>query len=248
MPALRPEPRFDSGGVLDRWEAPLDPRRIRAWRRRILYKRTVWRLTFGLASTLKRALDVAGSACAILAFSPIFLASAILVKLEDGGPITFRQTRVGQGGRPFKMLKFRSMVPNAEAVKAKIMADNKHGLDGVTFKMADDPRVTRVGRILRKYSIDEFPQFFNVFFGEMSLVGPRPSLPQEVTRYKAWQLRRLKVKPGITCLWQIGGRSDIDFEGQVRLDLEYIASESLWTDLKILLKTVPAVISGRGAY
>ncbi|MBK8013881.1 MAG: sugar transferase [Deltaproteobacteria bacterium] len=234
--------------MLDRWETPLDPRRIRAWRRRLLYKRIVWRLTFGLASSVKRALDVLGSACAILTFSPIFLASALLVKLEDGGPITFRQTRIGRGGRPFKMLKFRSMVPNAEAIKAKIMADNKHGTEGVTFKMADDPRVTRVGRVLRKYSIDEFPQFFNVFFGEMSLVGPRPSLPQEVTRYKAWQLRRLKVKPGITCLWQIGGRSDIDFEGQVRLDLEYIASESLWTDLKILLKTVPAVISGRGAY
>jgi lipopolysaccharide/colanic/teichoic acid biosynthesis glycosyltransferase len=146
------------------------------------------------------------------------------------------------------MFKFRSMVVGADKMKDALLEQNQHGSSGVTFKIKSDPRITRVGHFIRKYSIDEFPQFFNVLLGHMSLVGPRPSLPREVIKYKAWHLRRLKVKPGITCLWQIGGRGDIPFEGQVRLDLEYIASQSIWGDIVILIKTIPAVIAGKGAY
>ena len=211
-------------------------------------KQALWRLTFGLAESLKRFIDILGSLAALLLFSPVFIATTIAIKLEDGGPIYFKQMRVGRGGKLFPMMKFRSMVVDADKMKDALMSQNQHGDRAVTFKVKDDPRVTRVGRVIRKYSIDEFPQFFNVLLGHMSLVGPRPSLRREVTRYKAWHLRRLKVKPGITCLWQIGGRGDINFEGQVRLDLRYIASQSLWGDVVILIKTIPAVIAGKGAY
>jgi lipopolysaccharide/colanic/teichoic acid biosynthesis glycosyltransferase len=145
------------------------------------------------------------------------------------------------------MVKFRSMVLNADDLKAALLAQNESG-GGVLFKMKRDPRITRVGRVIRKLSIDELPQLFNVIRGEMSLVGPRPALPQEVQRYAQTDRVRLEVKPGITCLWQIGGRSDIDFHGQVRLDVEYIRAQSVWLDLGILLKTVPVVLLGRGAY
>jgi lipopolysaccharide/colanic/teichoic acid biosynthesis glycosyltransferase len=155
---------------------------------------------------------------------------------------------VGAGGRLFGMWKFRSMVVNADQIKDQLLAENQHGNAGVTFKMKNDPRVTKVGKWIRKLSIDEFPQFYNVLRGDMSLVGPRPPLPREVAEYQASHLRRLRVKPGITCLWQIGGRSEIDFEGQVRLDLEYIRSSSVFFDIAILLKTLPAVIFGKGAY
>lgn len=239
---------FDPEQIVQHWERPADLRQIRRWRRRLAYKKLIWRATFGLAESMKRGLDVAGSSAAIAAFSPVFFATAVLIKIEDGGPILFRQDRVGRGGRLFKMIKFRSMVPNADKLKDTLLKDNQHGGEGVTFKMKEDPRITRVGRFIRKYSIDEFPQFFNVLFGDMSLVGPRPPVPREVAKYKAMHLRRLAVKPGITCLWQVGGRAEIDFEGQVRLDLQYIASESVWTDIKILLKTVPAVLKGEGAY
>lgn len=239
---------FDPEDVLTKWEQPADERQVRRWRRRLAYKKLIWRGTFGLAETTKRALDIAGSMAAIAAFSPIFIGTAVLVKLEDRGPVLFFQDRVGRGGRLFKMIKFRSMVLNADKLKDQLLQANQHGDEGVTFKMKDDPRITRIGKIIRKYSIDEFPQFFNVLFGDMSLVGPRPPVPREVARYKAMHLRRLAVKPGITCLWQVGGRSEIDFEGQVRLDLQYIASESVWTDIKILLKTIPAVLRGEGAY
>lgn len=241
-------PAFDADRVIAKWEQPGDLRQVRRWRRRLTYKKLIWRATFGLAESTKRALDLAGSAAAIVVFSPVFLGTAVMVKLEDGGPILFLQDRVGRGGRVFKMYKFRSMVVDADRLKDQLLTANQHGDEGVTFKMKQDPRVTRIGRIIRKYSIDEFPQFFNVLFGDMSLVGPRPPVPREVAKYKAMHLRRLAVKPGITCLWQVGGRSEIDFEGQVRLDLQYIASESVWTDIKILLKTVPAVIRGEGAY
>jgi exopolysaccharide biosynthesis polyprenyl glycosylphosphotransferase len=238
---------FDPEQVVQHWERPADLRQVRRWRRRLVYKKLIWRTTFGLAETIKRGMDIAGSLAAIGVFSPIFVGTALAIKLEDGGSIVFRQDRVGRGGRLFKMIKFRSMVPNADKLKDQLLAANQHG-EGVTFKIKDDPRITRVGRFIRKYSIDEFPQFFNVLFGDMSLVGPRPPVPREVARYKAMHLRRLAVKPGITCLWQVGGRSEIDFEGQVRLDLQYIASESVWNDVKILLKTVPAVLKGEGAY
>lgn len=238
---------FDPEEVVRHWEQPADIRQIRKWQRRLVYKKLLWRATYGLAGSIKRAMDIAGSLAAITAFSPIFIATATLIKLEDGGPIVFRQNRVGRGGRLFKMIKFRSMVPNADKLKDELLKQNQHD-GGVTFKMKDDPRITKIGKYIRKYSIDELPQFFNVLFGEMSLVGPRPPVPREVAKYKAMHLRRLAVKPGITCLWQVGGRAEIDFEGQVRLDLQYIASESVWNDVKILLKTVPAVLKGEGAY
>lgn len=233
---------------LEHWSQAQDPWTIARWRRRIFFKQLAWRFTFGLAETLKRGLDVLGSLFALLVFSPIFIITSLLIKLEDRGPVYFKQMRVGRGGKLFPMMKFRSMVPNADKMKDALLAQNQHGDAGVTFKMKGDPRITRVGHVIRKYSIDEFPQFFNVLLGHMSLVGPRPSLPREVKRYQAWHLRRLKVKPGITCLWQIGGRGDINFEGQVRLDLQYIASQSLWGDIVILIKTIPAVIAGKGAY
>lgn len=239
---------FDPEKVVQHWSRPADLRQVRRWQRRLVYKKLIWRATFGLAETVKRGMDIAGSLAAIGVFSPVFIGTAVLIKLEDGGPILFLQDRVGRGGRLFKMIKFRSMVPDADKLKEKLLAANQHGQDGVTFKLKDDPRITRVGKFIRKYSVDEFPQFFNVLFGDMSLVGPRPPVPREVARYKAMHLRRLAVKPGITCLWQVGGRSEIDFEGQVRLDLQYIASESVWNDLVILLKTVPAVLKGEGAY
>jgi lipopolysaccharide/colanic/teichoic acid biosynthesis glycosyltransferase len=165
----------------------------------------------------------------------------------DGGPIIFAQTRVGLHGREFKMFKFRSMRVDAEKQLAGLLAANKHA-NGVTFKIKKDPRVTKIGYWLRKYSLDELPQFYNVLLGDMSLVGPRPPVPREVALYTLADRRRLAVKPGITCIWQISGRSEIDFPGQVRLDVNYIESQSLGKDIKILVKTPKAVVFGPGAY
>ncbi len=216
-----------------------------AWRGRL--KRVGWRATLLFSYGLKRVLDLAVSLSALLLGSPIFLLTALLIKIEDGGPIFFQQQRVGYRGCLFGMWKFRSMVTNAEEIRRKLEAQNEMQ-GGVTFKMKHDPRVTRVGRFIRKYSIDELPQFWNVFVGDMSVVGPRPSLPREVAEYQPEERQRLLAKPGITCVWQVSGRSNIDFQGQVRLDLEYIRSSSLWTDLSLLARTVPAVVLGKGAY
>jgi lipopolysaccharide/colanic/teichoic acid biosynthesis glycosyltransferase len=169
-----------------------------------------------------------------------------LIKIEDGGPIFFVQTRVGQFGREFRMLKFRSMCLDAEQRLKDLLAQNQHK-DGITFKIKNDPRVTRVGKWLRKLSFDELPQFVNVLKGDMSLVGPRPPVPREVALYTPADRRRLAAKPGITCIWQISGRANIDFSGQVQLDVRYIESQSFWVDVEILARTVPAVISGKGA-
>jgi len=218
------------------------------WGRHARRKMQIWRATIYTARLFKRALDVFGAAGALLAFSPIFAITGLLIKLEDKGPVFFCQKRVGAGGKLFGMWKFRSMIMNADQVKDILLAKNQHGHTGVTFKMKDDPRITKVGKWIRKLSVDEFPQFYNVLRGEMSLVGPRPPLPREVATYKASHLRRLRVKPGITCLWQIGGRAEIDFEGQVRLDLQYIRSSGAGSDIAILLKTIPAVLFGKGAY
>jgi len=166
--------------------------------------------------------------------------------IEDGGGAFFSQTRVGQFGREFKMYKFRSMCLDAEQRLKDLLAKNHHR-EGVTFKLKDDPRITRVGKWLRKFSLDELPQFYNVLKGDMSLVGPRPPVPREVVKYAPADRRRLAVKPGITCIWQISGRAEIDFSGQVQLDVTYIESQSFLTDLTILARTVPAVLSGRGA-
>ena len=194
------------------------------------------------------AVAIVGGAGGLILLSPVFLATAILIKIEDGGPILFKQRRIGALGKPFEIWKFRSMIVNADKLKDKILESNQHGKEGVTFKMKDDPRITKVGKWIRKLSIDEFPQFYNVLIGDMSIVGPRPPVPKEVAMYKAFHLRRLRVKPGITCTWQVGGRADINFEDQVRLDIAYSQSQSLKQDIILILKTVPAVIFGNGAY
>lgn len=195
---------------------------------------------------LKRAFDVLVSFVLLLILSPLFTLIALAVWLEDGGPIFFAQPRVGQFGRRFKMYKIRSMCSDAETRLQELLRKNQHQ-EGITFKIKDDPRITRVGKWLRKYSLDELPQLFNVFVGDMSLVGPRPPVPREVAKYSPSDRRRLAVKPGITCIWQISGRSEIDFSGQVRLDVDYIESQNFWSDLRILFLTIPAVVSGRGA-
>jgi exopolysaccharide biosynthesis polyprenyl glycosylphosphotransferase len=198
------------------------------------------------ATFSKRILDVVVALFLLALACPLLLLIALLIKLEDGGSMFFAQTRVGQNGREFKMFKVRSMCLDAEQRLQDLLGKNKHS-DGVTFKIKDDPRITRVGKWLRKFSFDELPQLYNVLIGDMSLVGPRPPLPREVAKYSPADRRRLAVKPGITCIWQISGRAEIDFSGQVRLDVDYIERQSLWTDLLILTRTVPAVLSGKGA-
>ncbi len=194
----------------------------------------------------KRALDLAGSAVALVLCAPVVLVLAILIRLETRGPVFYRSTRIGRGGRPFTFYKLRSMVQDADRHQHTIAHMNE--ADGPVFKIARDPRITRVGRFLRSTSLDEVPQFFNVLIGDMTLVGPRPPIPREVAQYEPWQLRRLDVRPGITCLWQISGRSRIGFQEWMRLDLEYIRHQSLALDAKILLRTIPAVLSREGAY
>jgi lipopolysaccharide/colanic/teichoic acid biosynthesis glycosyltransferase len=208
-------------------------------------------------SGLKRTLDIAGSALLLLLLSPIFLVIAVLVKLKSPGPVFFRQSRVGEHGRSFTMLKFRTMRVNTdhaihkEFVSQLINGSSPTGGDSAKeapFKIVNDPRVTSIGRLLRKTSLDELPQFWNVLRGEMSLVGPRPPLAYEVEQYKSWHYRRvLEAKPGITGLWQINGRSRTSFDDMVRLDLRYAKNPSAWADIKILLATPRAVISGKGA-
>lgn len=194
---------------------------------------------------IKRVFDIAVSFSALVLGAPVFLAIAVAVKLSSKGPVFFGQGRSGLNGREFTMWKFRSMVPDAEKKLAELKALNE--VSGPVFKMEKDPRVTGIGRILRKTSLDELPQFWNVLVGEMSIVGPRPPIPGEVRQYARWQRRRLSVKPGITCLWQISGRSDVDFDNWMKLDLEYIDRWSVLLDFEIFMKTVPAVLFGRGA-
>jgi lipopolysaccharide/colanic/teichoic acid biosynthesis glycosyltransferase len=233
--------------LLEHWESLASPRGRRRLHASLRRKTLLWRWTVGGAHAVKRTLDVVGSGIALVMLSPLLLAIAALIKLEDRGPVLFPQVRVGRHGRHFRMLKFRSMHLEAEARLQELLAKNQHR-EGVTFKIKDDPRITRVGRWLRKFSFDELPQFYNVLRGDMSLVGPRPPVPREVALYSLADRRRLAIKPGITCIWQISGRAEIDFAGQVQLDVRYIESSSLRQDLKILLKTIPAVLSGTGAY
>lgn len=197
----------------------------------------------GLAA--KRLFDIVVSATALLLLAPLFVVVAIAIKLESEGPVFFRQKRVGLNGRCFQMIKFRSMYQDAEKRLEELRALNE--MDGPVFKLKNDPRITRVGRFIRKTSIDELPQFINVLKGEMSIVGPRPPLPSEVRQYERWQRRRLSVRPGITCTWQVSGRNSISFEKWMELDLDYIDNWSLRRDLQIFLKTIPAVLSTRGA-
>ncbi|HEX8908546.1 MAG TPA: sugar transferase [Anaeromyxobacteraceae bacterium] len=193
----------------------------------------------------KRVFDLVVSAVALVFLLPLFLGIALAVKLDSPGPVFFRQRRMGLNGREFWMWKFRSMCDGAEAMQPALAQLNE--VSGPAFKSSQDPRVTRVGRWLRRTSLDEFPQFWNVVKGDMSVVGPRPPIPSEVSKYARWQRRRLSVKPGLTCTWQVSGRSEVDFDRWMELDLHYIDHWSLWHDLSIVLRTIPAVLLGRGA-
>lgn len=194
----------------------------------------------------KRVLDIALSASSLLLLWPVLLLIAGALRVLSPGPILFRQARCGLGGRHFTLYKFRSMVNNAEQLRAELHQLNE--LDGPVFKISDDPRITPVGRILRRFSLDELPQLWNILRGDMSFVGPRPAIPDEVEQYEAWQRRRLRMRPGLTCTWVLEGRNHLDFNRWMQLDLAYIDTWSLWLDLKIFLRTIPIVLSGRGAY
>ncbi|MDK0736120.1 sugar transferase [Clostridium perfringens] len=184
----------------------------------------------------KRVIDILGSGFGLIILSPLFLIVAIAIKIEDSkGRVLFSQKRVGQYGKEFNMYKFRSMVSNAEELKAKLMEQNE--MSGPMFKMKHDPRITKVGKFIRKTSIDELPQLINILKGEMSLVGPRPSLPKEVSKFEPWMLERLEVKPGLTCYWQVMGRNDIDFEDWMKLDIKYVHDRNFWLDIKLIFKT-----------
>lgn len=196
---------------------------------------------------MKRSLDIVCSCLGLIILGIIFLLVAILIKFEDrNGPIFFKQTRVGKGGKTFNMYKFRSMVSNAEELKEMLLEKNE--ATGPVFKMKNDPRITKIGKFIRKTSIDELPQLFNVLKGEMSLVGPRPPLPSEVELYSSYEHQRLQVIPGLTCYWQVSGRSNIGFEEWVELDLKYIRERSMIVDIKLILKTVPALLGTKDAY
>lgn len=194
----------------------------------------------------KRALDICASLAGLVVLSPLFLVVALLIYREDRGKVFFSQERNGRNNRVFRMYKFRSMVANAPALRQELGKYNE--LDGPAFKMKDDPRITRIGAFLRRTSLDELPQLVNVLKGEMSLVGPRPLPTYETAQCNAYQMQRLLVKPGITCYWQISGRSDISFDQWIEMDLRYIRQASFWTDIRILLLTVKAVVTGKGAY
>jgi exopolysaccharide biosynthesis polyprenyl glycosylphosphotransferase len=183
----------------------------------------------------KRTMDILCSLVGLIILTPLFLIVGTLIKLESKGPIIFSQERIGKDGSVFKMHKFRSMIVNAEELKAKL--HHKNEMSGPMFKMKDDPRVTKIGKFIRKTSIDELPQLFNVLKGDMSLVGPRPSLPKEVMKFDDWMKTRLEVKPGLTCYWQVSGRNDIDFEDWMKLDIRYVRERSTLVDIKLIFKT-----------
>lgn len=222
--------------------------RISSWRQsmRFWFKKNLWILVTKGSLKLKRLIDIVGSTIGLILLSPVFALLYIAVRIEDGPPAFFTQERIGKSGLPFQMYKFRSMIKNAESMRGDLEDLNEAG--GIIFKIKRDPRITRVGHFMRRYSLDELPQLFNVLKGDMSLVGPRPHPTVDVSRYSIEQRRRLDITPGITCFWQVSGRSEIGFEKQVDLDLQYIQSQSLWLDIILLLKTIPAVIFGRGAY
>ena len=195
---------------------------------------------------IKRIIDITISGLALIILIPLFLVVAILIKVESTGRVIFPQDRVGRDGEIFKMYKFRSMVANAEELKRKLILENE--ATGPMFKIKNDPRITTIGRFLRRTSIDELPQLFNVLKGEMSLVGPRPSLPEEVEKFDLWMLRRLDVKPGLTCYWQVMGRNSIEFEEWMKLDVKYVNERTLWIDIKLIFKTFSVLLGDNNAY
>lgn len=193
----------------------------------------------------KRAIDIIGAGSGLLLLSPVIAIVACAVKFTSKGPIFFSQKRVGKNGQLFDMYKFRSMVVNAEELKEKLA--NQNEMSGPMFKMKDDPRVTKVGKFIRKTSLDELPQLWNVLKGDMSLVGPRPSLPKEVKQFEKWMFKRLTVKPGLTCYWQVSGRNNIDFEDWMKLDISYVEDRNLWIDIKLIFKTVLVLFGDKNA-
>lgn len=236
------------------WRLAQEPRRLASrylWGNATFVMRALMhgaeaRAQISFIDVLKRAGDFAATALGLTVLLPIFAAIALAIKLEDGGPVFYSQMRIGKDGRPFRLFKFRSMMVNADGLRAQI--EHQSERDDVCFKMRKDPRITRVGATLRRASLDELPQLLNVLIGEMSLVGPRPALPCEVAAYPQRAMARLKVKPGITCIWQVSGRAEIPFTQQVEMDIDYVEQHGPLRDIALLLQTVPAVVTGRGAY
>ena len=202
-------------------------------------------IEFSIYEAIKRLIDVVFSFIGVLALSPLFIIIAIIIKTTSKGPVLFSQKRVGKNGKEFEMYKFRSMVVNAEELKEKLVAQNE--MSGPMFKMKNDPRVTKVGKFIRKTSLDELPQLWNILKGDMSLVGPRPSLPKEVAQFEDWMHKRLWVKPGLTCYWQVSGRNNIDFEDWMKLDCKYVDERNLWIDIKLIFKTVGVLFGDKNA-
>nr|WP_259678938.1 exopolysaccharide biosynthesis polyprenyl glycosylphosphotransferase [Clostridium chauvoei] len=198
-----------------------------------------------LYEVTKRVIDIVASICGLLLLSPLLIVVAILIKLESKGPIVFSQKRIGLNGKEFNMYKFRSMVVNAEELKKKLAEQNE--MSGPMFKMKNDPRITKIGKFIRKTSIDELPQLINILKGEMSLVGPRPILPQEVKEFEPWMMKRLEVKPGLTCYWQVSGRNNIDFEDWMKLDIKYVNDRSLLLDINLIFKTFFVLFGDKNA-
>lgn len=194
---------------------------------------------------IKRIIDIVGSLIGLILLSPLLVIIGVLIKVESKGPIIFSQDRIGKNGKVFRMYKLRSMVANAEELKGTLMKENE--MSGPMFKIKDDPRVTKVGKFIRKTSIDELPQLFNVLKGDMSLVGPRPSLPNEVLKFESWMNKRLMVKPGLTCYWQVMGRNNIDFQQWMLLDIKYVETRSIIVDIKLIIKTFFVLFGDKNA-
>jgi lipopolysaccharide/colanic/teichoic acid biosynthesis glycosyltransferase len=228
-------------------DLPVSQAEVKRLRSRQQWKLLIWEWNLRSLFFIKRTFDFCAALAGILVLSPVFLGLMLAIMIEDGWPVFFAQDRVGKNGRVFRFYKFRSMVRDAEKIKQELLQDNESG-DGVIFKMKRDPRITRIGGFIRRYSLDELPQLFNVLIGDMSLVGPRPPLPAEVAQYTLAERKRLHVTPGITCIWQVSGRSDIPFKEQVELDVRYIRNQGITHDLLLLFKTIPAVLLGKGAY
>ena len=210
------------------------------------HMREIYQEKSAVYKCIKRCMDVSLSGHSLVVLSPVFLATAIAIRLEDNGPVRFTQPRACKDMKPFKIYKFRSMRINAEDELSDMMADNEQ--TGHAFKIKDDPRITKVGKVIRRFSIDELPQLINIIKGDMSIVGPRPILTFQMEECSQYEKQRLIVQPGLTCYWQIGGRANIKWEEWVELDLDYIEDMSLWTDIKMIVRTIPAVVDREGAY